>query len=52
MSRSPKPVLIALSARVRTDRLREFMAGRVAEDFGIALSWGCRAPLGLWLRQL
>ncbi|MDE2867564.1 MAG: ABC transporter ATP-binding protein [Chloroflexota bacterium] len=30
----------ALSARVRTDRLREFMAGRVAEDFGIALSWG------------
>ncbi|MCY3959475.1 MAG: ABC transporter ATP-binding protein [Chloroflexi bacterium] len=30
----------ALSARVRTDRLREFMAGRVAADFGIALSWG------------
>lgn len=29
-----------LSARVRTDRLREFMAGRVAEDFGIALTWG------------
>lgn len=30
----------ALSARVRTDRLREFLAGRVAKDFGIALSWG------------
>ena len=30
----------SLSARVRTDRIREFMAGRVAEDLGIALTWG------------
>ena len=30
----------ALSTRVRNDRMREFLAGRVAKDFGIALSWG------------